>query len=415
MGCTQSSSAAATTEKVPPSTTKAEPPVPQPHPVAAAKKEAAPADKQLSLKKLPNKEEIDGRITSIKETRTATFGGVSVRYAYLTQRGYYPDTPDKANQDAYAISTNFAQKDSNALFGVFDGHGEYGDQCSGFVRDQLPSLLSQAIAQMPHDPNPALTKAHTTCNRNMNKSRKVQNDWSGTTSCTMYLNGETGKIVVCNIGDSRIVIGSCEDDDEYDPETSELLATAISRDHTPWCRDERKRIEDRGGRVCTAEELANNGGKAIGESQSRRDVTAWKSMRGLGGEMELGQEIDESGQPPRIWSAHGDYPGLSATRTMGDKVISDEKCGVIAEPEIHTRELQPEDKVIFLASDGVWEFMTNDRVIEVCAKNKDPLEACRIIQEESKDLWMKNDIRTDDITMICIYIDKINQGGVPDQ
>lgn len=61
------------------------------------------------------------------------------------------------------------------------------------------------------------------------------------------------------------------------------------------------------------------------------------------------------------------------------------------------------------------QFMTNDRVIEVCAKNKDPLEACRIIQEESKDLWMKNDIRTDDITMICIYIDKINQGGVPDQ
>lgn len=352
--------------------------------------------------------------------------------------------PDKANQDAYAISTNFAQKDSNALFGVFDGHGEYGDQCSGFVRDKLPSLLSQAIAQMPHDPNPALTKAHTTCNRNMNKSRKVQNDWSGTTACTMYLNGEKGKIVVCNIGDSRIVIGSCEDDDEYDPETSELLATAISRDHTPWCRDERKRIEDRGGRVCTAEELANNGGKAIGESS---DVTAWKSMRGLEGEMELGQEIDESGQPPRIWSAHGDYPGLSATRTMGDKVISDEKCGVIAVPEIHTRELMPEDKVIFLASDGVWEvsaqtlyllfcfqggsqlstnprpifmkptsqFMTNDHVIDVCAKNKDPLEACRIIQEESKDLWMKNDIRTDDITMICIYIDKIDQGGVPDQ
>lgn len=66
--------------------------MPKPHPVAAANKEAAPADKQLSLQKLPTKEEIDGRITSIKETRTATFGGVSVRYAYLTQRGYYPDS-----------------------------------------------------------------------------------------------------------------------------------------------------------------------------------------------------------------------------------------------------------------------------------------------------------------------------------
>ena len=33
----------------------------------------------------------DGRIESIAETRTATFGGVSVRYAYLSMRGNYPE------------------------------------------------------------------------------------------------------------------------------------------------------------------------------------------------------------------------------------------------------------------------------------------------------------------------------------
>ena len=37
------------------------------------------------------KHEIGKRIDSINETRTASFGGVSVRYAYLSQRGYYPD------------------------------------------------------------------------------------------------------------------------------------------------------------------------------------------------------------------------------------------------------------------------------------------------------------------------------------
>ena len=30
-------------------------------------------------------------LESINETCTTTFGGVSVRYAYLSQRGYYPD------------------------------------------------------------------------------------------------------------------------------------------------------------------------------------------------------------------------------------------------------------------------------------------------------------------------------------
>lgn len=37
------------------------------------------------------KTEIDQRIDSIRETCSATFGGVRVRYAYLSQRGYYPD------------------------------------------------------------------------------------------------------------------------------------------------------------------------------------------------------------------------------------------------------------------------------------------------------------------------------------
>lgn len=36
-------------------------------------------------------DEINKRIDCIKETRTATFGSMTVRYAYLSQRGYYPD------------------------------------------------------------------------------------------------------------------------------------------------------------------------------------------------------------------------------------------------------------------------------------------------------------------------------------
>ena len=35
--------------------------------------------------------EIKKRINSINETCVATFGSVSVRYAWLSQRGFYPD------------------------------------------------------------------------------------------------------------------------------------------------------------------------------------------------------------------------------------------------------------------------------------------------------------------------------------
>lgn len=38
------------------------------------------------------------RIESIPKSREAVFGGLKVRYAYVTQRGYYPD----GTNDAFA-------------------------------------------------------------------------------------------------------------------------------------------------------------------------------------------------------------------------------------------------------------------------------------------------------------------------
>ena len=48
--------------------------------------------------------------------------------------------------------------------------------------------------------------------------------------------------------------------------------------------------------------------------------------------MTLGEEVDEDGDPPRIWSPDGPYPGTAFTRSIGDSVA--ESLGVVAEPEI---------------------------------------------------------------------------------
>ena len=78
-------------------------------------------------------------------TRIQCSSGASydIRYAYVSQRGYYPDAPDKANQDNFAVTPKFCG-DVNSLFaGVFDGHGTYGDLCSQFVADYLPRTFAQ--------------------------------------------------------------------------------------------------------------------------------------------------------------------------------------------------------------------------------------------------------------------------------
>jgi hypothetical protein len=64
--------------------------------------------------------------------------GVTYRlqYAYVSQRGYYPDTPTKENQDAFVALPAFGGVATDHLFGVFDGHGEKGTQCAQFAADK---------------------------------------------------------------------------------------------------------------------------------------------------------------------------------------------------------------------------------------------------------------------------------------
>lgn len=375
------------------------------------------------------KTEIDKRIESIDETLTAKFGGVSVRYAYLSQRGYYPDDAHKPNQDSYSVSHNFAGRQTDAFFGVYDGHGRDGDKCAHFVRDNLPTMLTKATTKArdkqqqqgsedqelnKESMQDILTKAHTECNKRMHINQNLDDSLSGTTSISMYLHGNRNRITISNVGDSRAVIGRVANADNKEgavvpppgAPSSTLKAFALSRDQTPYRRDERIRCRKTGARVLSLDQI--EGLEPIDEDEAERDEKLWLSG-GDQGEIVLGEEIDEGGDPPRIWSPHGDYPGTAFTRSVGDAIA--EELGVFSVPEILTRELTPEDKIIVLASDGVFEFLTNQSVIDMCAKFADPLEACRAVVAESYELWLQYELRTDDITMICIFIDGVDTSG----
>ena len=86
-----------------------------------------------------NAKDYKSRLSSSEGTQSLYFPscGYTIRYAYVTQRGYYPDAPDKANQDSLCSHPQFGGDMEQALFGVFDGHGEYGTQCAQFARDKV--------------------------------------------------------------------------------------------------------------------------------------------------------------------------------------------------------------------------------------------------------------------------------------
>ncbi len=71
-------------------------------------------------------EEIKERIVSGtgKHVIKSKLNGKSVLkldYAWVSQRGYYPEDLDKANQDAFLIQPNFSSDGSSSFFGVYDG------------------------------------------------------------------------------------------------------------------------------------------------------------------------------------------------------------------------------------------------------------------------------------------------------
>ena len=77
--------------------------------------------------------------------------------------------------------------------------------------------------------------------------------------------------------------------------------------------------------------------------------------------------------PHRVWLKNQNLPGLAMARSFGDLVAA--SVGVSPEPEVLDFDLEPNDKFIVIASDGVWEFLSNEDVMKIVLpfwKKNDP-------------------------------------------
>ncbi|CAN6270945.1 unnamed protein product [Urochloa humidicola] len=125
-----------------------------------------------------------------------------------------------------------------------------------------------------------------------------------------------GRVVVANCGDSRAVLCRRRG-------TAAALPVQLSDDHKPNRPDELARIQAAGGRV-----VFNNGHR----------------VRGI----------------------------LAMSRALGDRMLRPE---VIAEPEITVTDRTPEDECLILASDGMWDAVSNEIACSVarqCLQDGNP-------------------------------------------
>lgn len=78
-------------------------------------------------------------------------------------------------------------------------------------------------------------------------------------------------------------------------------------------------------------------------------------------------------------------------------------------PVLYCRTITSKDKYVIIASDGVFEFLTNQMVADEIARHTDPLVACQAVVSAAYNLWLQYEVRTDDITIIAIYIDEVHR------
>ena len=272
--------------------------------------------------------------------------------AAATMTGVEPDYK-KVNQDRLISIPDLTHGWS--LFGVFDGHGAKGHECSEFVRLQLPGLLTELLTH--HAPTKAVEVALQQLHEDLQQSG-FDCRYSGTTAVVCLLKDKL--LVTAWTGDSRAVL-ALEGND------GQLTATPLSFDHKPDLPNEKKRILKSGGRV--------------------------QSM----------QEDGEDVGPARVWVKDRWSPGLAMSRSIGDTVAH--SVGVSCIPEVRTHVVQPGDRFFIVASDGIWEFITDLEASQIIDESGSFQEGCNKLLMDAHNRWLRiENGQADDCCLIIVQV-----------
>eukprot|EP00931_Biecheleriopsis_adriatica_P118010 TRINITY_DN93484_c0_g1_i1.p1 TRINITY_DN93484_c0_g1~~TRINITY_DN93484_c0_g1_i1.p1 ORF type:complete len:380 (+),score=71.96 TRINITY_DN93484_c0_g1_i1:69-1208(+) len=215
-------------------------------------------------------------------------------------------------------------KNSMFLFGVYDGHGRYGHEVSAIAASRLPGHLSSGSTNPAEAPDKALKEAVAKTDEDIYAGMGPDVEYSGSTGVIALLDQGKKLLTVANIGDSRAILAQ-----QHGGNWSALpLTTDLKPDHS----EERERIELSGGIVAQYKEADG-------------------TMCG----------------PYRVWDAvRQEKPGLAVSRSLGDGAAR--MLGVISDPLVTSHQLTQSDRFMLIASDGLWDSISNDDAVRIVAK-----------------------------------------------
>ena len=147
--------------------------------------------------------------------------------------------------------------------------------------------------------------------------------------------------------------------------------------------------------------IKRNGAISLSKDHKPSDPTERNRIESLGGEI---KRSSNSIGPLRIWIKGKEYPGIAMSRSLGDLVSKE--IGVIGEADINVYDIDNTCLGVVVASDGVWDNMSNEEVREIFIKGNEESKIAEEIEEKSRGRYINRKENVDDISIIVI---KFNQ------
>ncbi|KAH7573520.1 hypothetical protein JRO89_XS03G0164100 [Xanthoceras sorbifolium] len=285
------------------------------------------------------------------------------------------------NQDSAVVWEEFGCQEDMVFCGIFDGHGPWGHVVAKRVRESVPSsllcnwqeTLTSTSVGMDADQfdiwRQAYLKTYAAIDQELKQHTRIDSFRSGTTALTIVKQGEN--LVVANVGDSRAVLATLSDD-------GSLVPLQLTIDFRPNLPDFLLLFS-----LLAAEEAERI-------TQSKGLVFCLHDEPGV----------------YRVWMPNGETPGLAISRAFGDYCVKD--FGLISVPHVTQRRITSRDQFVILATDGVWDVISNQEAVQIVSSTLDREKSAKKLVECAGRAWRnkKRGIAMDDISAICLFFHK---------
>ncbi|KAG4151812.1 hypothetical protein ERO13_D04G090200v2 [Gossypium hirsutum] len=280
----------------------------------------------------------------------------------------------------------------DAIFvGVYDGHG--GPDASRFISDHLFQNLITGLARANGTISEDILRNAFSATEDgflalVRRSCGIKPLIAAIGSCCLVGVIWRGTLYVANLGDSRAVIG-------YLGRSNKIVAEQLTRDHNASIEEVRQEL------------------RSLHPDDSHIVVMKHGVWR-IKGIIQVSRSIGDAYLKRPEFSLDPSFPRFHLSEPIRRPVLT-------AEPLLCTRVLQPSDKFLIFASDGLWEHLTNQQAVEIVSNSPRAGIARRLIKTALNEAARKREMRYDDlkkvdkgirrffhddITVVVIFIDQ---------